>query len=407
MRALSFHGAAAGWGPGFAPRFLRVPPLSIRAGGTFMVEFRAGGEMHDAIEPWRALAARALEPALFAEPDLVLPGLQHLEGGRHVSLMLVWRHTTTGRILRGVFPLASPRLTLGPREARLWQPGPEAVGGPLIDREQPEATIEAALRGLCAPARRHAGLTLPALAEDGPIAHALADAAALSGRRLDRFASARAVWIAAPDGPEGGHAPGRDASRVRADAGARVTLEQARGPREIRDAVETFLVLDALAANAAGRAPLVQDPGVASFVRTTTRHFARARRCRVDTLWVADAAAAAAISFETADAVWVWASAGRPDAEAQRQALLPPIVLRARRGRKTLYLLDGALVTAASAAGLGLRRAPLADHFVPTRPGASASAAAVHFRQRFDRGLRRMVHVGLRRLRGLTGPTPA
>jgi hypothetical protein len=358
--------------------------------------------MQDAIEPWRALRARALEPALFAEPDLVLPALQHLEHGRHITLMLVWRNMTTARILRGVFSLAPPRLTLGPREARLWQPGPEAVGTPLIDREQPEATIEAALRGLGSRGRGPAGLTLPTLTEDGPVARALAAVAGRSGRRLDRLTSTRTVWIAGPNGPEDGHAPGRDASRVRAEAGVRVTVEQARGGREIRDAVETFLVLDALAASAAGRTPLVQDPGVSSFVRTTTRHFGRERRCRVDTLRVAGLAAAAAITLETADAVWLWASAARPDAEAQRQALLPPIVSRARRGRKTLYLLDATLVTEASAARLGLRRAALADHFVPTRPGASAGAAAVHLKQRVDRSLRSMAHEGLRRMRGLT-----
>ncbi|CAA9360103.1 MAG: hypothetical protein AVDCRST_MAG90-2955, partial [uncultured Microvirga sp.] len=56
----------------------------------------------------------------------------------------------------------------------------------------------------------------------------------------------------------------------------------------------------------------------------------------------------------------------------------------------------------ASAARLGLRRTALAEYFVPTRPGASAGAAAVHLKQRVDRGLRRMAHEGLRRLRGLT-----
>lgn len=403
MQALSFDGLVPGSGRSAAPRPRQRLPLMIMAGEAYSVEFRGPGEMQDALEPWRALAARALEPALFADPDLILPALQHLTGGRHVSLMLVWRQTATARILRGIFPLALPRLSLGSKEARLWQPGPETAGAPLIDREDPEATIEAALRGVSARGGRYAGLTWPLLIDDGPIARALAATAARSARRLDRFAATRSVWIWAPETPDGGHGHVRTPSRTGAEAGRRVTLERARTAREVRDAIETFFVLDAVAAKAARRAPLVQDPGVASFVRTATRQFARTGRCRVDTLRIEGAAAAAAITFEKPDTVWLWATASLPEADAQRHTLLRTIAARARRGRKTLYILDEALVTEGFAAELGLRRVALADSFVSTRPGASAGTAAVHFKQYFDRGLRHMAHEGLRRLQRLTG----
>jgi len=398
MRALSFDGASAG--PGRGSGAGRRAPYLTHLGTSLAVELRSPAEMEDVLEPWRALAARALEPALSAEPDLLLPALQHLAGGRQASLMLVWRVSGTARVLRGVLPLASRRLGLGSREVLLWGPGPGWLGAPLIDREDPEATIEAALRGLCARGGC-AGLTLPLLAEEGPIARRLAEVAARSGRRLDRFACDRTVWIAPPEGPDSDE-PAR--SGARPSAGPRLELEQARAGREIRDAVETFLVLDSMAANAARRASLVQDPGVATFVRTATRQFARSRRCRVDTLRSAGAPAASAITFETGDAVWLWASAVLPEAEAHRPALLRPIAARARRRRKTLYILDESLIGEASPPELGLRRTALADHFVSTRPGASA---AVHWRRHLERKVQELAHEGLRRLHRLTGRSSA
>lgn len=403
MHSLSFDGVVPGSGRGAGPRLHRLAPIPIPAGDSFAVEFRGGGEVQDLLEAWRALAARALEPSPFADPDLVLPALQHLDGGRHVSLMLVWRHTATAQILRGVFPLALPRLSLGLKEARLWQTGSEAVGAPLIDREHPEATIEAALTGLRARGGGYAGLTWPRLIQDGPTARALAGTATRSGRRLDRFPSARTIWIASPDFHDNGQVQSRVPSSARREGGRRATIEQARTAREIRDAIEIFLVLDAVESKASRRAPLVEDPGVASFVRTATRQFARTRRCRVDMLRAGDAVEAAALSFETADGVWLWAMANLPGTDAHRRTLLRPLAAGARRGRKPLFILKDEFVTEACAAELGLRRVTLEDSFVSTRPGASAGTTAFHLRQRFDRGVRQMAQSGYRHLRHLAG----
>lgn len=309
-------------------------------------------------------------------------------------LLLVWRKAANARTLRGVFPLTLPRLPLGVRDARLWQPGPEAGGAPLIDRDDPEATLGAALDGLRAHGSRCGGLALPGLAETGPIAGALAGAAARRGHRLDRVASKRSLWTASPVRPD--PATPRDAPRSRTEVSWRATLDQARSVREIRDAVEAFLVLDAIESNATGRAPLVQDPGLASFVRTATRHFAHARRCRVDTLRIDGAPAAATISFEGPGATWLWKAASLPAADGQRHALLRLLTARARRGRKTLHILGETLVTEASAAELGLRRVALADHFIASRSGAGA----VHWSRDLDRNMRRLARESLRRLTG-------
>lgn len=396
MRALSFDGAIPGAARGFPAARSPSPHVVLCTSDSFKVEFCGHGDIQGALEPWRALAARALEPALCAEPGLVMPALQHFPGGRHVTLLLVWRTAANARTLRGVFPLTLPRLPMGVRTARLWHPGPEAGDAPLIDREDPEGTLGAALEGLRAHGARFGGLTLPGLAENGPIARALAGVAARSGRRLDRVASKRSFWTLSPVTPAGDPAPARHTPRSRAEAGRRVTLDQARAARDIRDAVEAFLVLDAIESNATGRAPLVRDPGVASFVRTVTRHFAHARRCRVDTLRIDGAPAAAAISFEGPEAVWLWRSASLPAANAHRDALLRIVTARARRGRKALEIRDETLVTEALAVELGLTRVALVDHSMTSRPGA----AAVHWSRDLDRNMRLLARAGLHRLTG-------
>ena len=70
----------------------------------------------------------------------------------------------------------------------------------------------------------------------------------------------------------------------------------------MRDAIEEFLVLEALG----GRAALVQDVGTATFVRTITRELARSRRCRVDVMRVGGRPAAAAVTLKGATTAWLW-----------------------------------------------------------------------------------------------------
>jgi hypothetical protein len=383
------------------PRLHRPRAPAGAMEGGYAVEFRGAADMQADIEAWRGLAARALEPSLLCEPDFLLPALQHLAEGRSASLMLVWQERGADRVLRAVVPLAMPRMPLGPREVRMWSPIGGPSGAPLIDRDRPEATIETVLKGLSAQGARCASLSLPRLASEGPVSRALANIAKRSGRRLNRFASERGIWTAFA-GPQGDIRRSPRETPVPM-AGRSIRVEHARTARDIRDAIETFLVIDALEAKECRRAPLIQDPGAASFIRTATRQFARARRCRVVTIRIDGKAAASAITLETGDAAWLWATTSLSEAEALRPALLAAIAARARRRRKTLYVLDETAAANDGVAGeLGLARIALVDACVSTRPGASASAAAVHLKQHLDRRVRRIAQDGYRRLRGLT-----
>jgi hypothetical protein len=173
-------------------------------------------------------------------------------------------------------------------------------------------------------------------------------------------------------------------------------LRVTRTPAEVRDAVESFLALEAAEAKAHGGRALIQDPGLASFVRTMTRQLARRGRCRVETLRDGTETVAAGLVLDGADAVWLWRAAAPDVAHADR--LAAAAAARARRIRKRLIVPAEVPVSEEMAAALGLQPVALADLLVSTRPGRSPAAAAVRLKARIDRRLRQAAAAGLQRL---------
>lgn len=342
--------------------------------GHHEVELRSAAEAAAEIAAWRSLAGRALEPSAFAWPELLLPALQHLPDGRQASLILVWHRTAGVRVLRGLFPVTLPRLSLMPSEVRLWRPQLFPVAGAMVDREHAEAVLAAVLsfctgRGPCG-----ASFALSPVPAEGGLGYA--------ARRADRRASRETLLATsgretAPLAPEARPAP----------------IVRARTPAQIRDAVESFLILDAAGAKARRRAALIQDCGAASFLRTATRQLARQRRCRVELLRHDDAAVAATIMLETAEASWLWQSA-TPHGGALPDALVLSAAASARRRGKRL-IACAAAVSTKMAAVLGLEPFPLCDLVLQPGTGLSPGAAITRMRSRIDQGLRAMARGGM------------
>lgn len=362
-----------------APRpAIRAKPAWIADGGC-EVELRSAAEAAAEIDAWRSLARRAFQPSLFAEPELLLAALQHLPGGRQVSLLLVWRAAKDGRVLLGLFPVVLPRVPLVPGELWLWRPEPFPVAPALVDSDHAEAVLRAVLSFCAARGPRWASLALPALPADGGLSRA---ASGVERRARERASLSPLLVMAA------GGAPARRPDR-------RSPVARARLPAQLRDAVETFLLLEAAGAKARGRAALIQDCGAASFLRSATRQLARRRKCRVELLHRDEEAVAAAIVLESADASWLW-QAATPDGGALPEALVLSIAASAGRRRKRL-IVPAAAVPAGTAAALGLEPLPLVDLAVPTRPGLSPAAAIGRMRRRIDEGLRAIARGGTQR----------
>lgn len=212
-----------------------------------------------AVTAWRALLVRNAVNDPLRDPDHLLPLAQHRPSGRRIAVALAWsRDAETGReALRGVVPLAMPHPIWGVR-ARPWQPT-EAEAAALVESAAAEAVNRAlrarlgALRrpirlaGLVEPSRRPDSLR-PGPAAPRPVRPRPIPAGALVGVRPERWEppASEILAVTAPDG--------------------------------VRDAVETFLALDARTA----RRPIIADPAEASLVRVVSRLFGRRGALRVE-----------------------------------------------------------------------------------------------------------------------------
>ncbi|MCJ2068242.1 GNAT family N-acetyltransferase [Methylobacterium sp. J-030] len=232
-----------------------------RAPGWRVDLHRPGGVDADAVSAWRAMLIRNAVTDPLRDPDHLLPLAQHRPAGSRVAIALVWdRDAETGRdALQGVVPLAMPHPVWGGR-ARPWQPA-DAEATALVERAAAEA-VDRALRERLGALRRPirlAGAAQPhrELPRIRPVPTA------------DRSARPRSIPTASLIGirPAGWEASTCDIRTV--------TEAQA-----VRDAVETFLALDARTA----RQPIVADPAEASLVRVVSRLFGRRGALRVEFL---------------------------------------------------------------------------------------------------------------------------
>jgi Acetyltransferase (GNAT) domain len=239
-------------------------------------------------------------------------------------------------MLRGLFPVLMPRLPFAPGEVRLWRPPGFPIAPALVDRDYAEAVFDAALSFCASRGARCSSFVLAGVSGDGPLAAAIRG----GGHRSEALS------------PPPLRASAEDHEPKCAGPAATRALDRARTPAQVRDAVETFLVLDAAAARHRGEPALIEDAGRASFIRTMTRQLARRGQCGVEMLKQDGRALAALIVLRSPQTLWLWRSAGpAPDVEHIAAALAS----RARRyGRRLIVAEDVDLVAEAGAA-LGAR----------------------------------------------------
>ncbi|KAA0123802.1 GNAT family N-acetyltransferase [Methylobacterium sp. P1-11] len=244
---------------------------------------RPGAVDAGAVSAWRALLVRHAVDDPLRDPDHLLPLAQHRPGGRPVAVALAWSQDRgTGRdTLRGVVPLAMPGSVLGGRTRR-WQPGGTEAAG-LVERAAAEA-VDRALRARLGALRRPICL----VGEAAPVSEPTLRRLPLAARRS---APPRSVPVGNLIGirPEGWEA-------------AESEILAVTDPAAVRDAVETFLALDARTA----ARPIIADPAEASLVRVVTRLFARRGALRVEILRRAGAVVAGTLHLCAGSASVPW-----------------------------------------------------------------------------------------------------
>lgn len=361
------------------------------------VELRTAAEMEAEVGAWRELARRAVEPNIFAEPDLVIPGIQHLRDGRGVTLLLVWegaKSTAVGGVLRGVFPLLLPRLTVA-RQIRVWSPASAAPGVPLVDRRSPADVIEAALSFLAARYARFTGLSFSHVPTDGAFAAALRSAAARTRRALEPSDTRRRHVLVNTQDAEAMVAMRRKVvdelhdGRQRLSVIGAVEMDHARTARWVRDAVEELLVLDASGTAGERGEALLQASGMASFLRIVTRKLAHAGRCRVDVLRVEGRAIAAAIIIESENQAWLWhiaTDASLADLAPESQLMLD--LTRTQIDRAGLNRIEACPGCGGETVASLWQERTSADYLVAIKPQSSPATLATRIGEGLKRRLR-------------------
>ncbi|HMN72524.1 MAG TPA: GNAT family N-acetyltransferase [Rhodoblastus sp.] len=149
---------------------------------------------------WARLAARAVEPNPFFEPDFILPAARQLVASRRPTV-LVARKRIDGRMrMIGALPLAPSGRFGGLGPARAWRDPLAPLGAPLLDRDHAVEAFSAFLAWVGARRAFGQSLAMSTTFRSGAAANAVREAARARGVDCREFdAGARATLHAGAD----------------------------------------------------------------------------------------------------------------------------------------------------------------------------------------------------------------
>ncbi len=254
-----------------------------RAGDAPFVETPNPRDLAGREAAWLDLTARAAEPNAFAEAAFVIPALLRLAPGDRVATLLIWSDAGRERLI-GAAAIETPRLPLG--LARVWRSEQAGLAAIALDRDAAERSLSAMLAWLRRERRGVAGLLLPSLETNGPIARAVEAVAARESLRLEIVNPRQRAAL--PAGPTARFEASLDKKRRKEWARQRRRLEE-RGRVEARAAddangVEAFLALEERGWKGARGSALAADAARAAFTREMLARFAARGQLRVERL---------------------------------------------------------------------------------------------------------------------------
>ena len=255
---------------------------------------------------WHDLAARCLEPSIFAEASFVLAAARHLSHGAKPVVIAVWLGAVSLRLI-GVVPVSRAALPwLGP--ARVWT-HPQAVAAiPLLDEEHASEAWQAMLEAVGALPGRPAALLLAGLAVGGGTWNLV--------ERCGRVASVfdqrpRAVLLPGSVNRGLGSKPRKELRRQwnrLAELGPLV-FTAASDPDAVARALERFLALEAKGWKGSRGTALGSQPETRAFARAALGDLASRGQVDVVSLDLADAPIAMGIVLRSGHHAFFWKTA--------------------------------------------------------------------------------------------------
>ena len=273
----------------------------------------------DLVEELDYLSARTVEPNVFFNPRFLAPAMPRLED-REVRLAVIRDGDEYRNRLRLLVPFSveRPAIPLGVPVMRTWSSPFGPLGTPLVDRDDPIGVIEDFFSMLSRPHLKLPKVfVLPDMRLDGPVASLLTSFA--DSRSLTLVTTGkveRPVLESDADGEDYLKASLRShhyrefrrLKRRLADLGK---LEHivARGPDEIRHAIESFLTLEAAGWKGRERTAMAIDRYRAAFAREAVHRLAEQDMCRIHMLTLDGRNIACLVVFVEAGVAYTWKTA--------------------------------------------------------------------------------------------------
>ncbi|MER8993712.1 GNAT family N-acetyltransferase [Mesorhizobium sp. M0074] len=273
----------------------------------------------DLVEELDYLCTRTIEPNVFFNPRFLAPAMPRLED-REVRLAVIRDGDQYRNRLRLLVPFSveRPVVPLGVPVMRTWSSPFGPIGTPLVDRDDPIGVIEDFFAMLSRPHLKLPKVfVLPDIRLDGPVANLLASVAETRGLTLVTTGKAeRPVLESELDGEEylkaslraHHYREFRRLKRRLADLG-RLQHVVARGPDEIRHAIENFLTLEAAGWKGRERTAMAIDRYRAAFAREAVHRLAEQDLCRIHSLTLDGRTIACLVVFVEAGVAYTWKTA--------------------------------------------------------------------------------------------------
>ena len=260
---------------------------------------------------WRRLAARAIEPNPFYEPDFLLPACRRLRHGRQAGLVAVEEAGS----FHAVLPVPWAALPGVPLPVvTSWRHLYGYLGTPLLAPEQPAEAARCLLSALRHSAVWPRVMVLELVGDDGPAATSLHDAAARLGLAIQVHGPAeRAVFRADEGSGDALPASIRRERRAKARQWRRLCAEGG-DPAVVDRSQDTAAPAEFLRVEASGwkgRAgtALASRPQDAAFYREVAERFQASGRLRLYALEQGGATLAMQTSLRADHAVFDWKAA--------------------------------------------------------------------------------------------------
>lgn len=273
----------------------------------------------DLVEELDYLSARTVEPNVFFNPRFLAPAMPRLED-REVRLAVIRDGDEYRNRLRLLVPFSveRPAIPLGVPVMRTWSSPFGPLGTPLVDRDDPVGVIEDFFSMLSRPHLKLPKVfVLPDMRLDGAVASLLTSFADSRGLTLVTTGKIeRPVLESDADGEDYLKASlrahhYREFRRLKRRLADHGKLEHvvARGPDEIRHAIESFLTLEAAGWKGRERTAMAIDRYRAAFAREAVHRLAEQDMCRIHLLTLDGRAIACLVVFVEAGVAYTWKTA--------------------------------------------------------------------------------------------------